>query len=186
MRHRLEALYDAGEVKRLHTVPILREHHVAEHVYGALMWLMELVDQVRPAATAAGLSISREHVLIWLMYHDAPELITGDIPAPTKRALAAHDGSDSVPPLDTMEAEAYSKLFNITPPTLNEWEMKLAKTCDYLDLAMCCVRERQMGNGHPTLFMVFQNAMTYVSQCGLPRVQFYERWMWDLWHGEDR
>lgn len=187
MSHKgLQALYDAGQVKRLHTVPVLREHHIAEHVYGALLWLMELYEGARQAAATAGLAINREAVSVWLLYHDAPELITGDIPAPTKRAIEAHDAMGYSPPIEEMEAKAYSNLFNVTPPTLNEWETMLAKTCDYLDLAMCCIRERQMGNQHPTLLMVFQNAMSYVGQCGLPRIQFYERWMWDLWHGVER
>ena len=69
----------AGGVKRWHVQPTLRQQTVAEHSFGVMMLLRQVVD---------GNVFSDESILNMLlaaMHHDLPELMTGDIPADVKR-----------------------------------------------------------------------------------------------------
>lgn len=90
----------AGHVKRWHIVRVGREQSIAEHMY--LVWLltMELCDRLR--------ADDRVHELAeqWALHHDLPEVIVGDLPTPTKRAMKV-GGSNLI---DRMEDEASDRV----------------------------------------------------------------------------
>jgi 5'-deoxynucleotidase YfbR-like HD superfamily hydrolase len=122
---------DAGAVKRYHTHRTLREQNVAEHSYGVLM----LVLQVEPTAS--------QHLIKAVCHHDLPELMTGDIPAPAKRA---HPAMDTY--LEEFEASLEPLYFS--HDWLSEEERALLKWADTMELVLWCLEEWRMGNhGRP-------------------------------------
>ncbi|NCB35410.1 MAG: 5'-deoxynucleotidase, partial [Clostridia bacterium] len=94
-----------------------------------------------------------EHVMALALYHDASEVITGDLPTPIKynnpaikaeyRKIEALASSRllSMLPKDIMPA--YSEL--ITPDTANE-EWRLVKAADRLCAYIKCLEEAKAGN----------------------------------------
>lgn len=177
MMRRVEKLYDAGGVKRMHTVPTLRPYTVAEHVYGSMLIASELYHLNHKVAASRGLSFSWERIQMSLLFHDAPEVDTGDIPAPVKRA--SHDIRHAV---DGLEQKFYED-FEIPTVDLNEIEVDVVKTADTLDLVAYCVRERLMGNRHPMLWQVFENAQVYAREKGhlegVNEMRTYFRQVWE-------
>lgn len=178
MMRRVEKLYDAGGVKRMHAVPTLRLHTIAEHVYGSTLIAVELFNLNVKVAAAEGLSLSWENIVSALLVHDAPEVDTGDIPAPVKRA--SKEISDAIEELETRFYEDFG-IWN-PGPSLNRLEKDIVKAADCLDLAMLCVRERLMGNRHPELWSVFYNALDYTyEKRNLDGVQNIRKYMYDVW-----
>jgi len=172
---RIEMLYAAGRVKRLHTVPTLLEHTVGHHVYGSLILAMELVkleNGVGVSGSNAPLDekyVLREWAIIYhLLYHDAPEVYTGDIPAPVKVRSPALVGV-----LEHMEESFYRHLF-IALPLLTTREIAMVKACDTIDLAMNMLQEARMGNhirDPYTGALIFDNCMEYLKDNPLRSVQ---------------
>lgn len=87
----------AGRVMRWHTTPDGLRQTVGEHTFGVMCILAFVLDasgmiqapdeflRVKYRAEAAAL-------LIGALLHDAPELYTGDIPAPVRAEIAFDDG----------------------------------------------------------------------------------------------
>lgn len=150
---RLEALREAGHVKRLHAVPTLYNHTIAEHVYGAQCIAMELMYAL-PAARM-------EVVLYALLVHDAPEVWTGDVPAHMKKR---HPTMSQDLELEEVEWRISN---SVLMPDMNKWERLVVQAADRLDLAMHLLYERQMGCRHPRHTEVFNRVLDYVVQeCG--------------------
>lgn len=144
---RLETLYESGTVKRMHTVPTVGHHDIAGHVYGSLLIGVELC---RHNATPT------QNVMIALLYHDAAEVDTGDIPAPVKRLSL-----DIKHALEAMESEFAEEVGHFDP-RLTKIETDIVKAADTLDLMFKCVIERRMGNRHPRLAIVMHNVLSYI------------------------
>lgn len=143
---RLEAMYLAGGVKRCHTIPTLFNRTIAEHVYGAQMVAVELcrLNGVEPGK-----------VLEAVLYHDAPEVETGDLPANVKKhSQKLREG------LEDMEANFLLNLHMDFPP-LSELEQLIVKAADNLDFLFMCLNERRMGNRHPYLNVVYNRSTSY-------------------------
>lgn len=120
---------DAGAVKRYHVKRVLRTQTVAEHTFGVLM----LVKQVMPAMLNA-------HMVTAILHHDLPELITGDIPAPIKRAHP-----ELGPLLDSIEA-GMAPLYDQADARLTAEQHALLKWADRMELVQWCLEEWRMGN----------------------------------------
>jgi 5'-deoxynucleotidase YfbR-like HD superfamily hydrolase len=142
----VESLREAGMVKRLHTVQTINGNTVSQHVYGGLIILMDLVK--RSPNVVLTPDMMQEFI-----FHDVPELETGDIPAPTKRTIGLE--------LHEMETQIMAE-HGIQPKVLSEEEKKLIKCADYLDLGFFCLHEVRMGNRHPRIKMVFANIVKYL------------------------
>ena len=169
---RVNELYNAGDVKRLHTVNTLQTQTVGQHVYGSQIIAVELLNR----AIEEGIEVRAVAVLIALLLHDAPEVVTGDIPAPTKRAMPGLNAE-----LDKMEFDFYEKL-NIEVPELTKAEADIVKSADVLDLMMTCVRERRLGNRHPRLAEVMRNVATYLNeQIHVAGVVELRAELWEAW-----
>jgi 5'-deoxynucleotidase YfbR-like HD superfamily hydrolase len=164
MVQRIETLMDSGRVKRLHTVPTNGENTVGHHVYGTLMLAVEIL-----AANRDKEGLDGGRVLHSLMFHDAAELFTGDVPAPVKLmdpVLGAR--------LEELELKWDTAQGLHLPDTLTALEELTAKTCDTLDLAYIALYERRMGNRHPRMDAVFWNCMSYTSDAQLKLNGVYE------------
>lgn len=165
---RVSTLYESGRVKRLHTVPTVDTHTIASHVYGSMVFAMEICEIMK---------LNPTNVLRALLYHDAPELATGDLPAPVKREDPAVNER-----LNVMEARFY-KTHGIDPGELSLEERDVVKACDTLDLAFCCLHERRMGNRTQRINHVFGNCLSYLQAQAhlLPVKTLIERLM-EEWH----
>lgn len=77
-----------GHVKRWHNVNTIRQQTVAEHSYMVTLIALILFDRI----------VGREDVPMMMsvamcgMFHDAPEVVTGDPPTPAKRFMREFTG----------------------------------------------------------------------------------------------
>lgn len=124
---------DAGAVKRYHVKRTIRQQTVAEHTFGMLM----LVKQVTEGYGAYGLQ-ARASLYEAIMHHDLPELMTGDVPAPIKRAHP-----ELGPLIDSIEQDMYPLYRELT---LTQEEASLLKWADRMELVLWCLEEYRMGN----------------------------------------
>lgn len=157
---RLRMLREAGDLKRMHTISTQRDHRIGQHVYGAMCIAVELcrINLMDPGP-----------VLLTLLYHDAPERSTGDIPAPTKRASPAISNA-----LELMENQFFDeygllepydilRMQNIPHPGIMEIEEAIVKAADVLDLMQMCIHERMLGNRNQTLEWCYTNCDGYLA-----------------------
>lgn len=106
------------------------------------------------AQEVTGNAVRPETVAVAALYHDAPEILTGDMPTPVKykneRLKTAYK---------SLEAESAMALVNLLPPALQapmhgyvtgrvltEAEAKLLKAADRLSALIKCIEEVQAGN----------------------------------------
>lgn len=89
------------------------------------------------------------------MYHDASEIITGDMPTPVKYLNQDIKGA-----YKDIEAKANNRILNMLPDDMREayreiffpetsgmeYELKLVKAADKLSALIKCVEEEKMGN----------------------------------------
>ncbi|MBQ3583939.1 MAG: 5'-deoxynucleotidase [Lachnospiraceae bacterium] len=101
-----------------------------------------------------GGNINPDKVAVYAMYHDAPEIITGDLPTPVKYFAPEIKSSYKV-----VEEMAVQKLLHSLPSEmkpfyeeiLNEDDMEeeyrvLVKAADKISALIKCVEEKRMGN----------------------------------------
>lgn len=118
----------AGQVKRYHTWPVLREQTVAEHTWQ----IMRIFTQLFGAPD--------KDVYTFILYHDAGEISCGDLPFPVKakNELIKRE-------MDKLEDHG---LFHMGAPkvTIGD-EMKIrVKICDLLEMWEYGKQELAMGN----------------------------------------
>lgn len=123
---------DAGGVKRYHVKRTHRTQTVAEHTFGMLM----LVKQVLEKTVVSDFDKSRIYEAV--LHHDLPELFTGDIPAPIKRA------HPQLGPLMNTIEEGLAPLY--LDAHLGPWDAALIKWADRMELVLWCLEEIRMGN----------------------------------------
>ena len=117
-----------------------------------------------------------EYVMALAMYHDASEVITGDLPTPIK-----HHNPAIKTEYNKLEIIAAQKLISMLPPDLREYytpliahdettdEWKLVKAADRICAYIKCLEERKSGN------LEFESARKsvkkFLDQVDLPEVQ---------------
>ena len=121
---------EGGDVKRLHTIPIIKSYSVGQHCFNMLGMLRVL----RPEAPAE---------LIWaILEHDLPERMIGDMPSPAKWF-----GLLDTAAVDAVEEELngrYLPQYNATP--LDEYEKSWLDALDMIELYCFCLDEVMLGN----------------------------------------
>jgi 5'-deoxynucleotidase YfbR-like HD superfamily hydrolase len=131
----------AGNVKRFHTHSVIGENTVAHHSWGVAILLLELIEK-------PSLDMMRACI-----YHDAFEVVTGDIPwtakqrNPTIKHVADNMEADVALEIDVM--------WNLMP-----WEEHSIKFCDMLDLMWFCVSQRKLGSAN--MDEVFENGRRFL------------------------
>jgi len=156
---KVSTLYRSGRVKRLHKVQTVNEHSIAQHVYGSLIIGVELCEGSR-------VPVSKEKVMTSLLYHDAAEVDTGDVPAPVKRRSQAI--SDALMLME-QEFDLEHRIF----VELTDAEQKIVKASDALDLAFNCLHEREMGNRTRQIEEVFNTALEYALETNVHGVEYF-------------
>ncbi|MEG1104602.1 MAG: 5'-deoxynucleotidase [Oscillospiraceae bacterium] len=106
------------------------------------------------AKNVFGMEVSPEKIAVAALYHDAPEILTGDMPTPVKyknnalkneyKALeneAANALCRLVPEEIKDDMQSYLLQTNLTPE-----EKKLLKAADRISALIKCIEEEQSGN----------------------------------------
>lgn len=98
-------------------------------------------------------TVNPEHVAMIALYHDASEVITGDLPTPVKyktpsiqdayRELEDH-ARDQL--LDMLPADLRGYFTAYVRPDETTYEWKLVKSADRISAYLKCVEEEKMGN----------------------------------------
>ena len=121
-------------------------------------------------------SYNAEHIAVLGMYHDASEVITGDLPTPIK-----HHNPAIKTEYNKLEDIAAQKLISMLPPDLRDYyapliahdettdDWKLVKAADRICAYIKCLEERKSGN------LEFESARKsvkkYLDRIELPEVQ---------------
>ena len=101
-----------------------------------------------------GKKLDAEKAVLVALYHDASEIITGDMPTPIKYLNKDIKGA-----FKDIEAKANMRLLDMLPEDLKEdyqeiffpkedmgYELKLVKAADKLSALIKCIEEEKMGN----------------------------------------
>lgn len=140
---KLQRIRNGGNVKRYHTIPIIREQSNAAHSWGVAV----LFDQLWGVKSMNGVRAS--------LYHDCAEYVTGDIPAPIKRS------SKNVKEAINEVEHKFNTELGITVGLNKEDQVKV-KFCDCLEGALFCLEELEMGN--KMIINVFGKYMEYLRE----------------------
>lgn len=125
---------EAADVKRYHTKRTIGTQTVGQHTFGMLM----LVKQVTEGQYHQDDINELYHRV---MHHDLPELMTGDVPGPIKRAHPQLG-----PLMDEIEQDL-APLYRMDNELTFTGDLEaLLKWADRMDGAMWCMEELRMGN----------------------------------------
>lgn len=135
-----------GAVKRYHAVDTLKTQTVAEHSFGVAWFVFVMYGGAPPVS-----------VMCAALMHDLAEHVTGDIPAPAKRALGI--GEQFTAYEDDVLAD-----YGVVYPTLTPEEQRVLKAADTLELLQFCAREIRLGNTN--MIPVFNRGENYIAELG--------------------
>ena len=119
---------------------------------------------------------SPEHILALALYHDASEVITGDLPTPVK-----HHNPAIRQEYNKLEDIAAKKLLSMLPPDLREYyapliahdesteEWRIVKAADRICAYIKCLDERKAGNMEFELAR--KSVKKSIDQIDIPEVQ---------------
>tara|TARA_R110000823_G_scaffold154417_1_gene285290 strand:- start:655 stop:1176 length:522 start_codon:yes stop_codon:yes gene_type:complete len=140
---KLQRIRNGGNVKRYHTIPIIREQNNAAHSWGVAV----LFDQLWGVKSMNGVRAS--------LYHDCAEYLTGDLPAPIKKS------SKEVTKVIKQLEDDFNAELDIAIDINKEDQVKV-KFCDCLEGALFCLEELEMGN--KMIINVFSRYMEYLRE----------------------
>lgn len=128
-----------------------------------------------------GKNYSEERAALLGLYHDATEILTGDMPTPVK-----YYNTDILDAFRKVEDNAARRLLSMLPQDLTEdfkgiffpkkeeedlW--KLVKAADKLSALIKCIEEEKLGNGE---FASAKKAVEeFLEQMALPEVEIFQK-----------
>jgi 5'-deoxynucleotidase YfbR-like HD superfamily hydrolase len=146
--NRLKLMRTAARVRRCHTMTTIHSQSVGEHTFGLMALLIELCE---PSDNHKGILNPRlSKLLVAALYHDAPEAITGDMPAPVKSGYPQlKDAMASAEKGIAIEFDLYVEL--------TVFEKSILRYCDLMECALYAMEEIETGN--IAMAKVFRNCM---------------------------
>ncbi len=130
-----------------------RPESLSEHTADTAL-LAHTLCLIAQSCTGTGADIRPDTVATAALYHDAPEILTGDMPTPVKYKNA--ELRTAYKALERESAAAMAKLAPeplraeseqyLTGEVLNDAERKLLKAADRLSALIKCTEELQAGN----------------------------------------
>ena len=102
----IQDIYRAHHIDRWQIVNVTRHQSLAEHSFNVAMIALELNKRIGHEA------FKDEYVsdlLLWSLYHDLPEIATGDIASPLKALIKAKD-PELIERVESAMSSTYSKL----------------------------------------------------------------------------
>jgi len=117
----------SADVTRWHSVPCYRYPSVAEHSFLVTMYANKIIDKIES-------NISQEeklNLLQFCLWHDVPEILTGDMATPIKRRLEALF-PDIPSPIETLEEELCFE-YKYYKNKLSDLLRRVAKLADIME-----------------------------------------------------
>jgi 5'-deoxynucleotidase len=115
----IKTLMRLSHVRRWHIVQVDREQSVAEHSARVQLLAVEL-------ATASGMDpVQVFKTMRWALWHDVPEIVIGDLPTPTKKAVNCEE-------LERAASSTYREILTLTPPDVQ----MIVKIADLIEAAL--------------------------------------------------
>jgi 5'-deoxynucleotidase YfbR-like HD superfamily hydrolase len=142
MSERFKKIRDAGHVRRWHTKRSIHSQTVGEHTFGVVAVILHLWPD------------SRVNLIKAAMWHDVPEIATGDVPAPTKRRYPELYAA-------LQEAEHDFEEEHDLKVTLTIDERNQLKLADWVELVLFAWEEMQAGNKH--FSSAYNNGIKYIT-----------------------
>ena len=130
-----------------------RPESLSEHTADTAM-LAHVLCLIGQKCTGTGAALRPEVVATAALYHDAPEILTGDLPTPVKYKNDAlrtaykaveHESARVMASLQPAELQAETQAW-LTGAMLNDAERKILKASDRLSAVIKCIEEGQGGN----------------------------------------
>lgn len=124
-------------VLRWQIVATSRKQNVAEHTCNVMLIAAAIMKRCHELGKSSAIGFSQEKVLLAALYHDLPEVVTGDIPMPMKMAFGqkARD-----------ELRQIEDCFEPSGPVLTETEKGILKAADIIDALQFLAKYG--GSGH--------------------------------------
>ncbi len=124
-----------------------------------------------------GGNINAEKVATVALYHDASEIITGDLPTPVK-----YYNREIIASYKDLEHKANNKILDMLPEEMSsvyrelfecadEYTKKLVKAADKLSAYIKCIEETEAGN--PEFATAKKTVENWIEECGMPEVEFF-------------
>lgn len=157
---KLISIRKGGDVKRFHTVTMVRENLVSSHSWGVATLICDITEN--PSA----------NLLKAALYHDVAEHVTGDISAPTKWRF-----TELASMVSKVEQEIDKELG--IQINLDDEELKILKFADMADLVLTCAQEYRLGNREALEIVrrgvTFLEDRAWTTQCRnyLPKIKRY-------------
>ena len=142
-----------------------RAESLSEHTADTAM-LAHTLCLIGKSCTGTGAALRPEVVATAALYHDAPEILTGDMPTPVKYKNDAlrtaykaveHESAHVMASLQPAELQAETQAW-LTGSVLNDAERKLLKAADRLSALIKCMEEVESGNREFTAALAQQKA----------------------------
>ena len=130
-----------------------RAESLSEHTADTAM-LAHTLCLIGKSCTGTGAALRPEVVATAALYHDAPEILTGDMPTPVKYKNDAlrtaykaveHESARVMASLQPAELQAETQAW-LTGSVLNDAERKILKAADRLSAIIKCIEEDRGGN----------------------------------------
>ena len=117
-----------------------RPESLSEHTADTAM-LAHTLCLIGRHCTGTGAALRPEVVATAAIYHDAPEILTGDMPTPVKYKNDALRTA-----YKAVEHESARVMASLTGSVLNDAERKILKAADRLSAVIKCIEEDRGGN----------------------------------------
>ena len=130
-----------------------RAESLSEHTADTAM-LAHTLCLIGNRCTGTGAALRPEVVATAALYHDAPEILTGDMPTPVKYKNDAlrtaykaveHESARVMASLQPAELQAETQAW-LTGSLRNDAERKIVKAADRLSALIKCMEEQRSGN----------------------------------------
>jgi 5'-deoxynucleotidase YfbR-like HD superfamily hydrolase len=141
MSERFQKIRDASHVQRWHTKRSIHRQTVGEHTFGVVAIILHLWPY------------SHLNLIKAAMWHDIPEIATGDIPAPTKRKYPDLNMALQIAEHEFMVEHGLYE-------GMNSNEINRLKLADLAELVLYAHEEMQAGN--KTFKVSYSNGVKYI------------------------
>ena len=156
----------------------VRTESLSEHTADTAM-LAHTLCLIGQKCTGTGAALRSEVVATAALYHDAPEILTGDMPTPVKYKNDAlrtaykaveHESARVMASLQPEELQAETQCW-LTGSVLNDAERKILKAADRLSAVIKCMEEDHGGNREFAAAYAQQMAALHAMQC--PEAEYF-------------
>ena len=148
---KFRTLYQAGAVKRYHTMRVHEHQSLAAHSWGVAMIIVQISEEP-PSA----------QLLQYALTHDLAEYETGDIPAPVK--WGNKEISEGLSALEFDFERRHGIICDLT-----DQELLLLQWADTFELVLYCWHEMRMGNNF--VLPTYNRGKVRLKSYGFPTVK---------------